>query len=92
MLQVLNKDSDSIPKSCHEQLKEMGFSSQLIKQADYASNDKTVSGLLNWLITHAADQEANQQPDSQENDEIPDHQVRKQNKKAKNAKKLKNFG
>ena len=52
MLHVLKPITPFLEKDAFDQLEEMGFDSRFIQKAFCQSKDKSVSGLLNWLITN----------------------------------------
>mmetsp|Transcript_68739 Transcript_68739/g.80119 ORF Transcript_68739/g.80119 Transcript_68739/m.80119 type:complete len:401 (+) Transcript_68739:72-1274(+) len=91
MISVLNINPEPIQKETYTQLEQMGFSANLIQQAHSKSEDKTVSGLLNWLLEHQDDVKTDSKATtSQVSKELSNNAFVGSKKKNKNNRKHKN--
>jgi len=91
MLSVLNINPVPLQQETIAQLEQMGFTPDLINKAHTQSQDKSVAGLLNWLLEHQSDPQGNsKESDSKANKESSNNVVASSKKKSKNSKKYKN--
>ena len=91
MLSVLNINPEPIQKETYAQLEQMGFTSDLIKQAYAQSGDKSIAGLLNWLLEHQPDVKKNDSKESKSNSnqEFSHNVLFNSKKKSKNSRRHK---
>lgn len=93
MLRVLQPNTVPIQKADQDQLEAMGFQADFIQQAYSKCKDKSVPGLLNWLLNNTSDSiDSPKNMDSAEQEDNSERPDGKPKKRGKNGRKHKLSG